>query len=954
MSPASSLHVCSVATVAQLPSVRVLSDSLRASHPSAEVTVLVLDAGAGDRDGEELRIVSPDVLGLPDDLFVKLAMACTASELAATLMPRLVRLLLEQGAPAVVAIGAETEVFGALDEVVELATAHGVVLVSRTDGPLPDDGLQPDAGEMRMAGPFAQEFVAVGAGGSTFVRWWCERQEAAALSRSGADSAGPWTTDVAAVFSVHTLHDPGAGVSAWNLHSRDLRATDDGYEVAGAPLRWFDFGGYSPDAPHLLSTAFDRPRVRLGDAPPLARLCDEHGARLRAAGYTEAAPRYAYGALADGRQIDTRMRRMYVRGLHDATEEGKPEPPSPFAAAGAGEFVGWVTEPVAPPPAPLVSRYLVRVREEDPVLRELYPCIAGEGAEAYLGALRAEGNPFDVPDWLLPTEEDLVELMWRRWRARPRGPRPQGVNVVGYVTAVLGVGHVARAFSSLLDAAGVPKAVVANRETMSQKSVAFETRRAGDAAYDVNLLCVNADHTELLAQQLGPEFFGGRRTIGVWAWELEDFPSSSVSAFDLVDEVWVASDFELESIAPVAPKPVRKHPPPVIVPPAPTDVSRAQLGLPDDRFVFLFVYDFLSTAERKNPVGLINAYARAFGPDDGAVLLLKSINGDQRMEQFERVRRAAEGRPDVIVRDAYLPPELQNALLGHCDAYVSLHRSEGFGLDLAGAIGLGKPVIATGYSGNLEYMDHDTAYLVDYDLVPVGPGNDPYPPESCWASPNLDHAAALMRSVVERPDEARERGCKAAASVATRFSVEVRSAALARMVDEARARPARQGSWRRAFTERWRFERQHDEHVSFGRIWLPDGTPIDRTMLRLRADAGASAPDPEIDLGRFYEWLNERVFPPRMSVISRYLHRLWCDRPDLQSHFPDLEADPRTYLAFLADRGPEDTDIPNQLLPSDEDVRRAVRYMTWRHRREKLGRAVRAAGQRAAGFVNRR
>src|SRR4029453_7931307 len=154
--------------------------------------------------------------------------------------------------------------------------------------------------------------------------------------------------------------------------------------------------------------------------------------------------------------------------------------------------------------------------------------------------------------------------------------------------------------------------------------------------------------------------------------------------------VWVAGDFVVEAIAPAAPKPVRKFPLPVVVPSVPAGVTRSELGLPEGRFIFLFVYDFFSTAERKNPLGLIDAFKRAFGPDDGPVPVSKSINGAKRALELERVRLAAAGRPDVIVRDEYLSSEQHSALLGHCDAYVSLHRSKGFGLDMAKAMGLGK------------------------------------------------------------------------------------------------------------------------------------------------------------------------------------------------------------------------------------------------------------------------
>ena len=934
-------HACSVATRAQLPSARVLCESLRRHHPDAGVTVLVIDDGEGDEvEGAagwpaETRVVSPRALGVPADELARLAMACTAPELAGVLTPWLVRHLLDDGAPVVVVLGAEAEVFAPLDEVVELAAAHGVVLAPRVDAPVPDDGREPTPSQVDAAGPFASGFVAVSASAAALVDRWREGRRVPPPS--------------------HVLDDPGCAVSAWNLHERALRAAGAGYEVSGRPLRWFDFTGYSADRPYLLSAELERPRVLLGDDPVLARLCDEHGARLRAAGFTGSPPGYRYDAMPDGKPVDARMRRLYADALRDARERAEPEPPSPFGAGGADAFVAWADEPVAPPTDPRVSRYLTRVWAEDETLQQVFPSLAGEGAEAYLGSLRQAGAADrGLPAWVLPTEEQLLELIKRRWRSRPAGPPPPGVNVVGYVTAVVGVGEVGRVLASALDEASVPKVVVANRETGSEKSVPFATSSSSAAPYDVNLLCVNADHTVALAQQLGPEFFAGRRTIGVWFWELEEFPASMTDAFPLVDEVWVASDFVLESVAAVAPKPVRKFPLPVVVPAPPSGIARSSLGVPDDRFAFLFVYDFLSTAERKNPVGLVEAYTHAFGPDDGTVLVLKSINGDKRIGELERVRRAASGRDDVIVLDTYLSSDEHGALVAGCDAYVSLHRSEGFGLDMAKAMGLGKPVIATGYSGNLEFMDDGTGYLVDYDLVPVGPGCEPYPSGSRWAQPSVAHAAELMRRVVDRPDEAAERGRRAAARIGGDFSLAARSREVARMLGDTRARRTRQGSWRELFMEGWRTRRLVEQGGAGPFAWLPDGTPIDATMERMRAEEGASVPDPEVDLDGFYAWLNELVFPPQTPIVSRYLHRLWCDRRDLQSHFPDIDADPRSYLAFLADRGHDDTDLAYQLLPSHEDARRAGRYQARRQRRERLGRAVRTAGQRAAGLVNRR
>ena len=133
------------------------------------------------------------------------------------------------------------------------------------------------------------------------------------------------------------------------------------------------------------------------------------------------------------------------------------------------------------------------------------------------------------------------------------------------------------------------------------------------------------------------------------------------------------------------------------------DGHQEQPALPDG-FLFLFVFDFFSVLERKNPLGLIDAFARAFRAGEGPTLVIKTINGDRKLHDLEKLRAAAEGRQDILVIDDYYSAEEKNSLLGLCDCYVSLHRSEGLGLTMAEAMGLEKPVIATGYSGNLDFM----------------------------------------------------------------------------------------------------------------------------------------------------------------------------------------------------------------------------------------------------------
>ena len=275
--------------------------------------------------------------------------------------------------------------------------------------------------------------------------------------------------------------------------------------------------------------------------------------------------------------------------------------------------------------------------------------------------------------------------------------------------------------------------------------------------FSANVVSLNAEHLVQFALDSGRDLLRNRYSAGLWFWETSRFPKQFRHAFDYVDEVWVASDFVGDAVRRETSKPVLTFPLPVLVPPPPA-LGRADLGLPEDAFVFLFVFDFFSTLERKNPLGLIDAFTRAFPEPGRALLYLKSINGSRAPLDLARVREAAAGRPDIVLSDGYLEGDRLTALTALCDCYVSLHRSEGFGLTIAEAMAFEKPAIATGYSGNLAFMDAESSYLVPYELATLDEAVGPYPAGTEWADPDLDEAARLMRHVVEEPDQARERG----------------------------------------------------------------------------------------------------------------------------------------------------------------------------------------------------
>lgn len=564
----------------------------------------------------------------------------------------------------------------------------------------------------------------------------------------------------------------GPVLSAATLTPRSVVTTEPEVRLDGRPVA-VDLTGLDLGAPWLLDARRGDAPGRLSDHPALA-------AWVAVVAATARAVRPLPGRWDPGRTV--------LGGpVHPLLRELADEPGAPDLLAGDPEEVeAWLTGPVGG-----VPRYLAALRRR-PDLD--FPATA-EGDAAYLDwcdrfgrvdgevdpdlvarCLERVGRPAPVPG--PPVRRPMVPAAG----TRPPGP---GVNVVGFLGGDLGIGESARLMIAALEAAGVPhRAVPVDRLTAGagRSPGAASDAPAADRAgfYDTTLVCVNADLTGAAAAA-EPELFARTYRVGMWYWEVEDFPATQHGGFDNVDEVWVATEFVRAAVEPHAPVPVR-----VVMPPLPQArpapaIGRDEIGLPAG-FTFLFVFDHLSTTERKNPWGLVEAFTRAFGPEEDVSLVVKSLNAERRPADAERLRLAAAPHPRVHLDERRLTPAERDALVAHAEAYVSLHRSEGLGLTMAEAMARGKPVVATGYGGNLAFMTEENSYLVPWAPVPIGHA-PPYPPGAVWADPDLDAAGAAMRAVVDDPAGARARGERAARDVAEHHSPEAAAAGVLAALD---------------------------------------------------------------------------------------------------------------------------------------------------------------------------
>ena len=364
----------------------------------------------------------------------------------------------------------------------------------------------------------------------------------------------------------------------------------------------------------------------------------------------------------------------------------------------------------------------------------------------------------------LPVSADLTgnpfESLGKRRPGLPPGLRssaagsrfPFGVNVLGHLASEKGVGEMGRSNLRILHAAGIP--CVAN-DFVDHGAHNVEERPSSYSItnpYPVNLVSVNAD---CLGQYVSdnPSYLDHHFNIAYWAWELSEFPAEWAGSFGYVDEVWTLSEFARDSIAGSSPVPVRAVHCSLEVDYEPEVVyRRSDFEIPEDIFVFLFFFDFHSYIERKNPIGLVKAFKNAFGLRQDVQLLIKSSHSRQHLDQLQLLKEAAAGS-NVRVLDEVLSRDAKHGLMMAADCYVSLHRSEGFGLTIAEAMLCGKPTIATDYSGNRDFMTVETNYPVPYKLIDIDRDHGPYRVGQQWAQPDLEYASEVMR-YIERNREA--------------------------------------------------------------------------------------------------------------------------------------------------------------------------------------------------------
>ncbi|MHB8342156.1 MAG: glycosyltransferase [Mycobacteriales bacterium] len=358
------------------------------------------------------------------------------------------------------------------------------------------------------------------------------------------------------------------------------------------------------------------------------------------------------------------------------------------------------------------------------------------------------------------------------------------MNVVGDFLSSTGLAEAARRSVLAMLTAGIEVNVVdvdldAPKSANRLDSQIAELPRSRNAAIDVHYENTN-EFSRLPDHVVRPP---GKRTYAIasWYWELPELPWDFMPGVERIDEVWVASEYVQNIFQRVTDKPVWVIPA-VVEGQTRADHDRSYFGLPERSCLFFYNFDAASSYARKNPMGFIRAFERAFtgAERDGKVtLVLKAMRLDW-FPELARVIAAAVARVNGVLIAEDLSQQEMTSLLHCVDVYVSLHRSEGFGLGMAEAMRLGKPVIATAYSSNVDFCGLANTRQVGYRLVPINDDDHRYHKAmtglyragQLWADPDLGQAARWMRDLYERPRERARLGEAGARTVREAFNRE--------------------------------------------------------------------------------------------------------------------------------------------------------------------------------------
>lgn len=435
---------------------------------------------------------------------------------------------------------------------------------------------------------------------------------------------------------------------------------------------------------------------------------------------------------------------------------GEAWPPSAFSKV--EKFLEWMTTPVLGALHSSHSRAERALWENSTYLQERFPDIDATSSVSYRDWLDRSPERKSLYNQITEIDSTKIDIQLSGW------------NVLSINGDEGDLADMRERCKVLVLACGLPVQQVKIRESTLPKGFEFRSTVSAFPVYE-DLIAINLNgEAGRLFDQAGFTRRPARRRILLNMWDFNEATSETEAMYRNFEEIWCPSDFVVRSL----PKSCRQKAVPITIPledPANfAGISKSVMGLSDD-FIFLSVFNGGRSAGRDNPLAVLESYLQGFQAMSGTRLVIRIVNDSQSLRVIARMRYLAQGRPDVTFLVGDVRQGEIIGLINAADCYISMHRTTAFGANMARAVLAGKPLIATGYSGNLAFMG-DLGLKVEYSLEKVGKDDSFAPEYAQWAEADVDDAASKMRIVANDYSRVSEAAREWSTQIREKYSIQ--------------------------------------------------------------------------------------------------------------------------------------------------------------------------------------
>ena len=814
-----------------------LRQSLVETNPEISFYIFIADRPdtdvADELQGEHVIVVDETIA--PE--FEQMAQLYSIMEYNTSVKPHCFEHLFDKlGHSVVIYLDPDILVLRTLNEIYsELAVEVDCMLTPHITAPL-DDGKQPDDLAIARAGIYNLGFLGLANRPESrrFLTWWRGWLDTdCVVDIPRGIFVDQRFCDFAPSFIRRTriIHDPGYNLAYWNLLHRPVERRDGTLYAGGSPVKFVHFSGFDKDNPNEFSKHQNRfTRATIGELGPVF---DNYLKSIRAndryQGGTFSKIAYGFNRLIDVVPMTDVVRACVHKYKHtipagtsvyDLTATFFAEPSTPMrdgeqpisrllaeiynsrpdlqnsfdlaTAVGRDGLVRWATanveSEVGVPLAWVVQSHnrtpstarLIRNTKSTRNTKTTKERVKKEMSRLKRQLISLVGEP----PIRIPVRKALA-LRSQQQEPQPARNKRHGLAVYGFLHTETGIGQAGRLLADAFATTGLPQSNHTLTPPGFDNGVEYQVATGLDNDLDHALLAINADNVRNLASYMDPAHIATNRRLGLFFWELPVFPGFWSSALDALDEVWVASSFVRDSLGSATTKPIHVVPLPVPLNNLHSKSSRSALGLPDDRLIYLVTFDFNSYPQRKNPIAAVRAFIDAFpkASTSSPLLVVKCHGIHNRHEHEAALRTAINGHDHVMLIDRVMSKVQMLQLQSACDVHVSLHRSEGFGLNLAEAMAAGKLAIGTNFSGNVDFMTPANSLPIDYKMQQLKENDYVFWHGQWWADPDHDHAVAAMRQA-ENASLRDKLGARARNDVADTLALDHVGSIMRRLIEE--------------------------------------------------------------------------------------------------------------------------------------------------------------------------